>query len=193
MAPPASTIATALALFLLLAAITYTAGQSSSSSSSSHGHQSACPDKRINLAALSSSSSSSSSSTTTTPPTTCRVLIVGGGAGGIFSAYMLRELSSSVCVVEKQKVWGGKLQNIGPSEAAAAAAANSSSASDTADHASIGTAGLWIHGSQKDISEPLLTMHGGRYPAPAFNLTDTDGHTKDPRDRLWDFLLGRSY
>ncbi|WIA23364.1 hypothetical protein OEZ85_000127 [Tetradesmus obliquus] len=134
---------------------------------------------------------------------------------------MLRELSSSVCEVEKQKVWGGKLQNIGPSEAAADAAANSSSASDTADHASIGTAGLWIHGSQKDIrclanqlsvtletshddflihargrwsrqsAEPLLTTQGGRYPAPAFNLTDTDGDTEDLLDRLWGFLLGR--
>jgi hypothetical protein len=27
---------------------------------------------------------------------------------------MLRELGSELCVVERQKVWGGKLQNSGP-------------------------------------------------------------------------------
>jgi glycine/D-amino acid oxidase-like deaminating enzyme len=94
---------------------------------------------------------------------TCKVLVVGGGAGGIFSAYMLRELGSSVCVVERKKVWGGKLQGVGPKTAAAAAAAAAAAGGDSgrdadpvsvterAENAVMGTAGLWIHGSQKSI------------------------------------------
>lgn len=136
MAPIASTAAALCFLLLLAATVSNAALANSSSNSSSHSNAAAasCPDQPVNLAALSSSSSA--------PPTTCRVLIVGGGAAGMFSAYMLRELGSGVCVVERKTVWGGKLQSL---------SAGNSTDTDSPDNAGIGTAGLWIHGEQTDV------------------------------------------
>ncbi|WIA09932.1 hypothetical protein OEZ85_010145 [Tetradesmus obliquus] len=129
----------------------------------------------------------------------------------MFSAYMLRELGSGVCVVERKTVWGGKLQSL---------SAGNSTDTDSPDNAGIGTAGLWIHGEQTDVrclanqlnvtleeshddtlintrgqwtcggAEGLLTTQNGSYTAPAFNLTDMDGDTDDLQDRMWEFLLG---
>lgn len=75
-------------------------------------------------------------------------MLAGGGAGGLFSAYMLRELGSEVCVVERQKNWGGKLQNAGPF-----VGPDGSSSKDVEDaaNAAVGLAAMWVHGSQKSI------------------------------------------
>lgn len=76
----------------------------------------------------------------------CEVLIVGGGAGGLFSAFMLKELGSKVCVVERQPYFGGKLQAVGPGRPF-----GSSSTSPDNITGVLGTAGIRIQGSQKEL------------------------------------------
>mmetsp|Transcript_34118 Transcript_34118/g.75682 ORF Transcript_34118/g.75682 Transcript_34118/m.75682 type:complete len:131 (-) Transcript_34118:257-649(-) len=44
--------------------------------------------------------------------TKCKYLIVGGGPGGLYSAYQLKALGKDVCVVEKEAIFGGKMQDV---------------------------------------------------------------------------------
>lgn len=77
---------------------------------------------------------------------TGEVLIIGGGAGGLFAAFMLRDLGSKVCLVEKQPYFGGKLQVIGPGRPVGSSANGSSN-----PYGIIGTAGMRIDETQAEL------------------------------------------
>ncbi|WIA23470.1 hypothetical protein OEZ85_000215 [Tetradesmus obliquus] len=134
---------------------------------------------------------------------------------------MLRELGREVCAVERQKAWGGKLQNAGPF-----IGPDGSSSKDVEDaaHAAVGLAAMWVHGSQKSIRclanqlnvtletnsddqlvhsrgqwvrgsvDNLATTQNGTYAKPAFDLEAAvdDEEELGLASLLWNCILGVS-
>jgi len=99
--------------------------------------------------------------------TKCKYLIVGGGPGGLYSAYQLKALGKDVCVVEKEAIFGGKMQDVpGPPT------------NDGKPPKEFGTCGLRINESQKEMRCLAYELNVTLQESPFETVTYTRGAWK---------------